>query len=257
MMLMGYSVYFCNFRPKQVVALQHFASGILIAAVAFELAPQLSKQNPISICLGYLVAVGFLMFVGRFEFKRHCHKCTSSGEMRSPLLYGEVNGEWTKAEGTDQDGRSRNSLPLGLIAAVMNDGFIDGLLISVSYVGSRAAGIITALAISVEMGLLGISTANRLKRLSISTWKCVLITTCVPWCIMVGGMTGALATSNLNDDYLVAVIAFGVAGLLYLVTEELMIEAHLDEETDRWYVSVWFFAGFLFVVMMDHLMEQM
>jgi len=40
-----------------------------------------------------------------------------------------------------------------------------------------------------------------------------------------------------------AILAFGVAALLYLVTDELLIEAHEIEEKPS--STLWLFAGFL------------
>ena len=38
---------------------------------------------------------------------------------------------------------------------------------------------------------------------------------------------------------------FGVAALLYLVTEELLLEAHSEGEGHTWWVDCCYFAGFL------------
>ena len=46
-----------------------------------------------------------------------------------------------------------------------------------------------------------------------------------------------------------AVLAFGVAALLYLVTEELLVEAHEVPETAL--VTSIFFVGFLLLLLID------
>ena len=43
----------------------------------------------------------------------------------------------------------------------------------------------------------------------------------------------------------VGVISFGVAALLYLVTEELLLEAHEGGDGHVWWVDSLFFLGFL------------
>jgi len=54
--------------------------------------------------------------------------------------------------------------------------------------------------------------------------------------------------NGLSGAFFAAINAFGLSGLLYLVTEELLIEAHEDDKTDRWYVSINTFVGFLIVM---------
>jgi len=131
------------------------------------------------------------------------------------------------------------------------DGSIDGLLIGISYVASGAAGLITAIALALEMGLLGISTVTTLRKTHLAAWKTIFLVLTLPLAILGAGLLGSTVLSGLSGSWFIAVISFGCAGLLYLVTEELMIEAHEDEETDRWYVSGLFFLGFLFVVVLS------
>jgi len=47
-----------------------------------------------------------------------------------------------------------------------------------------------------------------------------------------------------------------MAGLLYLVSEELLVEAHEDHNTDLWFVTIQFFAGVMFVILMDNFLPQ-
>ena len=59
------------------------------------------------------------------------------------------------------------------------------------------------------------------------------------FCSGVGGMLGAgILTGNLQ----IAVVAFGAAALLYLVVEELLVEAH--QRGDTTLGSLLFFVGF-------------
>jgi ZIP family zinc transporter len=65
-------------------------------------------------------------------------------------------------------------------------------------------------------------------------------------------LAGIVLTCTLLGNYLLAgastsvisaILAFGVAALLYLVTDELLIEAHVVEEKPS--STLWLFAGFL------------
>lgn len=58
-------------------------------------------------------------------------------------------------------------------------------------------------------------------------------------------MGGALLLDGASTTLLAAVLAFGAAALLYLVTEELLVEAHEGEETPL--LTAMFFLGFILI----------
>lgn len=53
------------------------------------------------------------------------------------------------------------------------------------------------------------------------------------------------------EVYVDALLAFGVAALLYLVTEELLVEAH--EAPEKPLQTAMFFGGFILLFMIDML----
>jgi ZIP family zinc transporter len=59
----------------------------------------------------------------------------------------------------------------------------------------------------------------------------------------VGAVLGALALGSAGNTVLTLVFAFAAAALLWLVVEELLIEAHGTPE--RPWMAAMFFAGFL------------
>lgn len=65
-------------------------------------------------------------------------------------------------------------------------------------------------------------------------------------CILIGASLGFGIVSGLSLNFRIAIIAFGVAALLYLVAEELLTEAHEVPETRL--ATVAFFVGFLIVL---------
>jgi len=261
MMIGGFFVFFHNLGPKQIAGMQHFASGILLAAIGWELAPSIkpeSQNDKTAIVGGFLVGAVLLMFVGRYDFKHF--KCYQRAE-EAPLLESDQEDGMPKNK-SDSLGienttiPAKRGIPTGLVFAVLLDGSIDGLLIGVAYVASGAAGLITAIALGIEMGLLGVSTVTTLQKTTITTLMLIFLTFTLPLAIMTAGMVGATVLSGLSGSWYIALVSFGCAGLLYLVTEELMIEAHEDEETDRWYVSGLFFLGFIFVVVLSEYAPQ-
>jgi len=143
--------------------------------------------------------------------------------------------------------------PIGLITAVWVNGAIDGLLIGIAYINSGTAGFITSVALSLEQCLLGMTTANSLSRTR-SQRLSVAVSLPLALPIPIFGLIAGTFLAGVDGSLFAGINAFGVAGLLYLVTEELLIEAHEDEETDRWFVSGLLFVGFIFVILLDVLM---
>ena len=66
--------------------------------------------------------------------------------------------------------------------------------------------------------------------------------------------TGVLAarffSAQLSGGLLVGTLSFATAALLYLVVEELLVEAHREE--DRIATPAFFFAGFLLLYVLQH-----
>ena len=49
-----------------------------------------------------------------------------------------------------------------------------------------------------------------------------------------------------------ALLAFGVAALLYLITEELLLEAHASQKEEHiWWVDAMFFLGFFLSFLLE------
>ena len=65
---------------------------------------------------------------------------------------------------------------------------------------------------------------------------------------------------RLRRARLRAARSFGIAALLFLVTEELLLEAHEAQEHSAheehiWWVDMFFFLGFLLSFLMDKLLD--
>jgi len=140
---------------------------------------------------------------------------------------------------------------LGLIIAVSFDCLIDGILIGITYTASTSAGLITGIALCIEQCLLGISTSTSLNKYRVDKTLIIVMSSTIPFFVLFGGLMGCTVLADMSGHAFHAVVSFGIAGLLYLVTEELMIEAHEFTGTDKWYISVLFFYGFIFVVILD------
>lgn len=65
------------------------------------------------------------------------------------------------------------------------------------------------------------------------------------------GAVLATPVTALSAPAVTGFLAFGLVALLYLVTEELLVEAH--ETPDRPWVAAMFFAGFLALLMLEEM----
>ena len=134
--------------------------------------------------------------------------------------------------------------PVTLATAVAVDSFVDGFLIGLSAASGTNAGFVMSAALSIEMGFLGLTYAAALTKQP--RWLATLAMIGPPVILVLGGAGGALLAAAVAGTALhVGLISFGVAALLYLVTEELLLEAHSEGEGHVWWVDCAYFAGFL------------
>ena len=213
------------FKPGPLVrsGLQHLAAGVIFYAVAVELLPEVisHKQAAWAIVIGFSVGVIFLLTVEWF---------TSRAEHKK-------EGRQLKEDFN----------PTGLLVAVGLDVTLDGLLIGLSFAAGAKEGIILVIALTIEDLFLGLSTALTLTKGGFSHLKVVGINIGLAMLTGLGGVFGATIFGGLQDPWLEGVLSFGVAALLYLVTEELLVEAHSGPDTP--FATSMFFAGFLLFLM--------
>jgi zinc transporter ZupT len=282
MIVGGILAFWITVHPNVIAALQHFASGLLIGAVGIEMVPAAQAATGlgmVALAIGFILGFSLLLFVGRYDFA-HWKKCykmdeevpfisaKSTPRSETRQVENEENPDTvtihtersleivTKTETNLQEPGLVDSkkIPIGLVFAVVVDASIDGLLIGVNALSGISPGLVTSIGLAIEMGLLGISTCSTLRKTRLSLAKIISLNLALPFVILIAGLIGATVLHQVSGDGEIAVTAFGCAGLLYLVTEELMIEAHEEEESNRWFVTVMFFIGFLFVVFLDKLM---
>eukprot|EP01105_Mastigella_eilhardi_P006862 TRINITY_DN18372_c0_g1_i1.p1 TRINITY_DN18372_c0_g1~~TRINITY_DN18372_c0_g1_i1.p1 ORF type:complete len:397 (-),score=81.47 TRINITY_DN18372_c0_g1_i1:60-1103(-) len=148
--------------------------------------------------------------------------------------------------------RSVSRLPWGILVPVMTDASMDGLLIGITFMaGSLSAGAVVALALTIEMCFLGISLSTLMRKRGTPAWLAVPICIFVPMLIPAAGFSGVTVLAYISGTLEIAVLAFGMAALLYLVSDELLVEAHKEEEADQWWVTMFFFIGFGLVLVLQ------
>lgn len=204
------------------ISVQHFAAGIVFAAVAAELLPELvTNLRVIPLLAGFSAGVALMLaarwFMGRLEKNRE------SGE---------------KGSG-------------GLLIASGVDVFIDGLLVGISFEIGLREGIIITLALTIELLFLAISVASSLVKYNAGKTKIIASTTLLALLVLVGATLGGTVLQGMSGGGLDFMIAFATAALLYLVTEELLVEAH--EGPDTAFTTAMFFVGFLSILILESL----
>lgn len=193
--------------------IQHFAAGVVFAAVAGELLPDLHDQTPRVVVLGFALGVGLML----------------------AIQWGSKRFEQTNATGAFGG-------VLGLLIMVSIDVLIDGLLIGVAFAAGTEQGIIITIALTIELLFLGLAIAVEMPE-AVSKVLRIGTTVGLAVILLIGAIIGVIVFGGLTGPRLAIVIAFGAAALLYLVTEELLVEAHEVPETLG--STGMFFVGFL------------
>ena len=122
----------------------------------------------------------------------------------------------------------------GFIIAVFTDAAQDGLAISAGFAAGQKVGLALALGLSVEMLFLAMSVLSE-------TIKDLRIVVLFSLTIFATAMLGYRLLAVAAGGIIFAILAFSTAALIYLMADELLIEAHKQEEKP--YAMLVLFAG--------------
>lgn len=218
--------------PKLGSAIQHFAAGMVFAAVAVELLPDVvSEHAPVATIIGFSVGIALMLLIRSLTEKAEGAEAEAAAAAPPSL---------------ESPPTSKPALPIGLIATIGVDVTIDGLLIGIGFTAGAKEGILLIVALTLELLSLGLATSATLSKSGISRGRSIAITSGLALLPFIGASVGASVLGGLSGGMLEAVLAFGVAALLYLVTEELLVEAHEVPETPL--ITATFFIGFLLLL---------
>jgi zinc transporter, ZIP family len=208
--------------PSVRSVVQHFTSGLLFAVVGTELLPDvMHRRLPFATIIGFALGVAVMLGLKAFATRRE--KLTDSGSAR----------------------------PSSLLLVMAVDIAVDGLLIGVGFALGAKQGLLITIALTLEVLFLGVSTAIALGGEGASRTKIIGTTASLAGLLLIGSVAGTLILSGVSGAVLDAVLSFGMAAILYLVTEELLVEAHEVEETP--FLTATFFAGFMVLPVVDML----
>ena len=201
---------------------QHLAAGVVFAALATELLPDvMHRKLPLATITGF--ALGVIVMLGLKVLTERLPK------------------------GNSDAGR----LPVSLLVILGVDITLDGVLIGIGFAAGQKQGLLLTIALSLEVLFLGISAAAALSGAGVARAKIALTAGGFGVLLLAGAGLGSMLLSGLSPETLDAVLSFGIAALLYLVIEELLVEAHEAPETPL--LSAMFFVGFLVLLIIEML----
>ena len=213
--------------------IQHFAAGVVAAAAAVELLPEdMGQHAPLALAAGFVLGtaamLGLRKLMERFE-----------GDDADPQ---EASLVASQAE-------AHRTGPQTMLGAVGVDVFIDGLLLGLAFVAGQKVGLLLTIGFSLEMLSLGLATCATCRSSRWTVRDSIASVIGLGLLLMLGASLAASVLGGLQGSILAGILAFGVAALLYLVTEELLVEAHEVKENTA--TTAMFFAAFLVLVMID------
>jgi len=203
-------------RPSEAVvsAMQHLAAGVVFAAAAVEILPQVMHEgSPVATFIGGAIGIIVMLSLKAIE------------------------------------GRAKG--PIAMLAAVGVDILIDGLVLGLAFVAGGKAGVLLTIALTLEVLFLGLTVTTELGEAIRSKVRIVAITVGIALLLPIGA---ALATpvALFPPVVIAGFLSFGLMALLYLVTEELLVEAH--EKPDTPLISAMFFIGFLGLLLIEEIL---
>lgn len=204
---------------RATARIQHFAAGVIFCAVAVELLPPVHSQAPLETIIGFALGIAVV------------------------LAIRSVSRKIEKAKG-------KGSASLLITTGV--DVLIDGLVIGAAFASGENRGLLMIAAISLEFLFIGISSAMAVRAQSGSAMRMLLIMGGLGALAIGGTAGGAALLSGVSPAIMAVVLAFGSVAMMYLVTEELLVEAHKIEE-GAWETTA-FFVGFLVYLLISELL---
>jgi ZIP family zinc transporter len=199
----------------------HFAAGVVFSVVAVELLPDIVKRHaPIEITIGF--TAGIAVMLGLRTLSRRLE---------------EQDKESTIVR-----------LPSGLLFGIAVDLILDGLLLGIGFAAGNSEGMMLAFALSLELLALGLATSTTLVKKGIGKRKTAFVILILSCSLALASVVGTTLLRQLDSNSLEIVLSFGLAALLFLVTEELLVEAHEEAESPLHTAS--FFLGFLVLLIL-------
>lgn len=198
---------------KARALIQHFAAGVVLAALAVELLPEIEREHAPSLVLAGSFALGSLfMFALKLITKK-----------------------------LEERDKGAAAVPKGLLLATFIDVAVDGFIIGAGFAAGGETGPILAIGLSVELLFLSLALTSEATR----GFRIVALSAAIGGTVLAAAVIGKHLLGGASHAVIGGALAFAAAALLYLVTEELLMEAHEGTEPETPFSTLVLFAGFL------------
>jgi len=146
---------------------------------------------------------------------------------------------------------SDGAIPTVLVLAVVIDSVVDGMLIGLASAVALSSGWLMALATSIEMCFLGYSFSCSLV-LEAKPMMAACLGTIPPVMMLSASMIAASSIDRVeNTPVFVGFTAFALVALMFLVVQEMLLEARRKRGSELWHSSIWLYFGFLLSLAVD------
>lgn len=215
----------------------HLAAGVVFAVVAVELLPEIQRRALVTdVVIGFAAGIITMLLVDKLLDRIRGDADDDDGHAAPRLVSGEAS---VAARATPRVA----GLPVSMLAAIAIDFLLDGFLLGVGFAAGARIGILLALAEAAEQLSVGMALTGELQRSGMASARILFVVTALGCLVFVSAVAGATVLSGLRPGAMEMVLSFGAAALLYLVTNELLREAHEERESAAG--TAMFFVGFL------------
>jgi ZIP family zinc transporter len=206
-------------KAKARSAIQHFAAGAVLAAIASNVIPEVERMGTLTGVISGFVGGGVIM-IG--------------------LKWAVVRLERKQKRG--------QGLPVGLAAAAAVDTLLDGVIIGAGFSANPQLGTLLVIALGLELFFLTLSVGVEFREGKFEVWKSLAITGGIACMLLLGATASSFFLSSASEATLAVVLAFGAAALIYLIAEELLVETIQAEESV--FSTLMLFTGFLILMVL-------
>ena len=216
--------------PRTRSAIMHLGAGVVFAVVAIELLPPvIHSASIVAVAIGFSAGAALMLV------------------LRQLSSHEEADVEETGSGSQDHEGASEGVT--GMIVAMAIDLVVDGIMLGLGFAAGERAGVLLAIALMLETAALGLALATTLRKRGAAVKRILTVAGLLALSLAVGSAAGGFVLRYAPVRVLPGLLAFGSAALLFLVTEELLEEAHEVKETPA--LTAMFFVGFLALMILE------
>lgn len=230
-LLAGAAASYLRVGPRLRSAVQHLAAGVVFAAAAGEILPEIkTHHDPIDLVVGFTCGITAMLIV------------------RTIAERIEKRADESSAFALRSDAAA---VPVSMLITVAIDVLLDGVLIGISFAAGEKAGVLLTIALTFELVFLALAVSASLADAQLSRLRRLFAVAGIATLLLIGGVGGGLLQGALSPQGQTVLLSFGLAALLFLVVEELLVEAHEVPETAV--ATSLFFVGFLALTVVEML----